>query len=173
METKNLSQSNQTIIELFRRGYRCDDYGNVIKPDGTYQKMCASSLGYKRFALNYGGKSINILAHRFIMFCRVGDKLFTKGLKVLHKNDDGFDNSSGNLYLGTSKDNGRDAINNNKLIKRGTYKHLYLEIYNHYLLFGQKKTVNRYRITQRTLRNIINRIKSGKHTTSSQISIPF
>ena len=173
METKKLSKSNQTIVSLYERGYRCDDYGNIIKPDGTYQKTSRSALGYVTFNSPLRDQKTNLLAHRFIMFCRAGERLFTKGLMVLHKNDNGLDNSSGNLYLGTRKDNARDALTNNKHVKRNTYKHLYSEIYNYYLLFGQKKTIEKYRISHKTLRYIKSKLRNGKHTTSRQISIPF
>jgi len=173
IEKEKLSKSNQFIIRLYELGFRADDYGNVINPDGTLRKLYDSSLGYKRFSFLVDGKQSSILAHRFIMFCRVGDKLFTKGLMVLHRNDNGFDNSAKNLYLGTTKDNRRDAINNNKIVKSNTYTHLHSEIYNHYLVFGQKKTVEKYKIGQKTLMHIKNKMKSGKHTTSRQISIPF
>ena len=141
METKKMSISNRAIIDAFSKGYRCREDGTVLKPDGTTQKLCESDLGYKRFGYRFEGKIQSLLAHRFIMFCRVGDKMFTKGLYVLHKNDIGTDNSSSNLYLGTAKDNGRDRVTNKRSGGRGKYKMLYSEIYNYYLVFGQKKTV--------------------------------
>ena len=173
METKKMSISNRAIIDAFSKGYRCREDGTVLKPDGTIQRLCESSLGYKRFGYVFEGKPRSILAHRFVMFCRVGDKIFTKGLYVLHKNDVGTDNSVSNLYLGTSKDNGRDRILNERTVKRGTYKMLYSEIYNYYLVFGQKRTVEKYSLAQPSLLNIIKRFKNAKHTASRQISIPF
>lgn len=173
MEIKELSKSNQQIVKLYEMGYRCDDEGNIFRPDGVKQKLYESDLGYKRFTLNINGQTAALLAHRFIMYCRAGDRLFTKGLMVLHKNDNGFDNSSRNLYLGTRKDNARDAISNDKYVKRGTYKLLHKEIYNHYLIFGQKKTINKYKISHRAFMHIKSKMDSGKYTTSSQISIPF
>jgi len=172
MEIK-MSTANRAIIEAFQKGYRCDDDGTIIKPDGRRQRAGISALGYRRFNYYIKGKPVSLLAHRFVMFCRVGDRLFTKGLCVLHKNDIGTDNSVKNLYLGTARDNSRDMIENNRLVKRGTYKLLYSEIYNYYLVFGQKKTCEKYGINQPTLINIKKKYKNAKHTTSSQISIPF
>tara|TARA_R110001606_G_scaffold152810_1_gene293715 strand:- start:2547 stop:3062 length:516 start_codon:yes stop_codon:yes gene_type:complete len=169
---KQLSQSNKAIIEAYNRGYRCDDSGKIFKPDGSLQKLSYRSK-YAVFGIRYKNKIPVISGHRFIMFCRVGEKLFTKGLMVLHRNDEPSDNSPKNLYLGTNKDNARDCIRNDKYVKRGTYKHLYDEIYNHYLVFGQKKTYRRYKISQGNLMYIIKKYKNAKHTASSQISIPF
>lgn len=173
MEKQKLSKANRAIIDAFANGYRCREDGTVLKPDGTIQKLCESALGYKRFGYKFEGKIRSLLAHRFVMFCRVGDKIFTKGLYVLHKNDIGTDNSVTNLYLGTAKDNGRDRVTNKRSGKQGMYKMLYSEIYNHYLVFGQKRTCDRYDVTVATVQNIVKRFKNAKHTTSSQISIPF
>lgn len=172
MEAKKLSKANQSMIKAFEAGYRCNDSGRITRPDGSSQKLSDCS-GYKAFGVWFNNVSSTILAHRFIMFCRVGEKMFTKGLMVLHRDDNPENNSSDNLYLGTRKDNARDAIRNNKTVKSGTYKHLYDEIYNYYLVFGQKKTYTHYNINQKTLVNIVNKFKNGKHTASSQISIPF
>jgi len=168
-----MSRANRAIIEAFRKGYRCDDDGRIIKPDGRRQRAGISALGYRRFGYCMNGKRVSLLAHRFVMFCRVGDRLFTKGLCVLHKNDIKDDNSVKNLYLGTAKDNARDKSENNGFVKWGTYKLLYSEIHNYYLVFGQKKTCQKYNLSQYTLRRIIKKHNNAKHTTSSQISIPF
>jgi len=170
---EKMSISNRAIVDAFSKGYRCQEDGTILKPDGSVQKLCGSSLGYKRFGYIFEGRTQSLLAHRFVMFCRVGDKLFTKGLFVLHRNDIGTDNSLDNLYLGTAKDNGRDRVYNKKMVKRGTYKMLYGEIYNHYLVFGQKKTVEKYSLAQLTLLRIVKKYKNAKHKTSPQISIPF
>ena len=169
MEKQKMSYSNRMIIDAYSKGYRIDNEGRVYKPDGTLQKLSRSSLNYYRFQ----HKGSSLLAHRFVMFCRVGDKMFTKGLMVLHKNDNGFDNSYDNLYLGNHKDNARDCIKNNRLVKKGTYNSLYPEIYNYYLIYGQKKTVEKYTITQNILRSVISKFKSKDRTRSPQISIPF
>lgn len=168
-----MSTANRAIIDAFQKGYRCDDDGTIIKPDGSRQIASVSALGYPRFGYWMNGKRVSLLAHRFVMFCRVGDRLFTEGLCVLHKNDIGTDNSVKNLYLGTKKDNARDRVDNDGQVKSGTYKLLYSEIHNYYLVFGQKKTCQKYNLSQYTLRCIIKKYKNAKHTTSSQISIPF
>lgn len=168
-----MSISNRAIIDAFQKGYRCDDDGTVIKPDGSIKKCHISAEGYSKFTYILGGIPRPILVHRFVMFCRVGDRLFTEKLWVLHKNDISTDNSVKNLYLGTAKDNARDRLDNDGQVKRGTYKLLYSEIHNYYLVFGQKKTCQKYNISQHTLRRIIKKYKNAKHTTSSQISIPF
>lgn len=168
-----MSRANRAIIDAFQKGYRCDDDGTIIKPDGSRQIAGVSALGYPRFGYLMNGKKTSLLAHRFVMFCRVGDRLFTKGLCVLHKNDIGTDNSVKNLYLGTKKDNARDTMDNDGHVKRGTYKLLYSEIHNYYLVFGQKKTCQKYNLSQYTLRCIIKKYNNAKHTASSQISIPF
>ena len=168
-----MSISNRAIIDAFQKGYRCDDDGTIIKPDGSRQSAGVSALGYPRFGYWMNGKIVSLLAHRFVMFCRVGDRLFTKGLCVLHKNDIKDDNSVKNLYLGTAKDNARDRSENNGFVKWGTYKLLYSEIYNYYLVFGQKQTCEKYGINQGTLIHIKKKYNNAKHTASSQISIPF
>ena len=168
-----MSISNRAIIDAFQKGYRCNDNGLIIKPDGGIQKCHISAEGYNKFTYTFRGESRPILVHRFVMFCRVGDRLFTQKLLVLHKNDIKYDNSVKNLYLGTAKDNARDMVNNDLHVKKGTYELLYDEIYNYYLVFGQKKTCKKYNVTQNTVINIKKKYKNAKHTTSSQISIPF
>jgi len=170
---KKMSRANRAIIEAFQKGYRCDDDGTIIKPDGSRQRAGISALGYRRFGYCMNGKIVSLLVHRFVMFCRVGDRLFTKGLCVLHKNDIKDDNSVKNLYLGTARDNGRDMVENNGFVKKGTYRLLYGEIYNYYLVFGQKQTCEKYNLSQHTLINIKKKHNNAKHTASSQISIPF
>ena len=116
-----LSNNNQAILYYYNKGYRVTKEGFMIRPDssivlGSIQvytpNKSKGNLNYKyKVRVVTGkknGKNIYCPVHRFVAYCKYGDKIFEEGIQVRHKNGDSLDNSWDNILIGTQSDNMMD-----------------------------------------------------------------
>ena len=68
--------------------------------------------GRYHLELYQNGKAKNWYVHQLVALAFIGSR--PDGMQVCHKDDDAENNTPSNLYYGTSKQNGKDKIRNNK-----------------------------------------------------------
>lgn len=94
--------------------YFCDEDGNIYSEYSrrilTPMTRCIGSKQYLYIDINFGNGQKHYPIHKIVYETWIGEII--KGMSVLHKDDDSFNNNFNNLYLGTQKDNIKDCIKN-------------------------------------------------------------
>lgn len=103
-----ISKSNQALILSVKRGYTIDRAGNVFSSKGKKLKPLLSSDGYKRYSINFYGKTVFIYFGRLQAYQKYGEKVFDSRLQVRHLNSNLSDDSWDNIALGTPSQNAMD-----------------------------------------------------------------
>ena len=109
---KELSTRDRVIVELYKRGYRCNKEGEIISARGTNLKFYSGLREYFTFnvrciKISRVRKVYSIRAHRFIAYCKYKEKLFEVDC-VRHLNGDPLDNSWDNIVIGSFSENSMD-----------------------------------------------------------------
>lgn len=103
-----MSQKNKAIIEADRRGYHCDEQGNIYNP--LWKKIAAYdySRGYLAFSIRHEGEVVKIPVHRFVAFQKIGEVALFDHVQVRHLDGNKKNNSWPNLDIGTQRENSLD-----------------------------------------------------------------
>ena len=102
------SQYNLALIHSIKKGYRVDENGTVINPNGKPLKGFKNRDNYIVICIRYNSKSISIMVHRIQAFQKYGYDMFKEGIEVRHKNGISTDNSWDNILIGTHSENMMD-----------------------------------------------------------------
>lgn len=95
-------------IEVYNKGYRVTEKGNVISNKGNDLKLCKAG-DYLIFAFrDIDGANRKVKVHRLQAFQKYGMKLFDDGVVVRHTNGVATDNSYDNILIGTQSQNMMD-----------------------------------------------------------------
>jgi hypothetical protein len=86
----------------YESGYRPTPDGGVIGPRGNLLKVYPNGKGYLEFKIKH---DVNVAVHRFIAYCKFGDKIYEPGLEVRHKKPTITNTHPDNLLLGTKRQN--------------------------------------------------------------------
>lgn len=150
--------------EVFRRGYRITESGELLSPKGEVLKGTKNTTGYKRMSYKSKGKQIFVDFHRLQAFQKYGNKLFEEGIEVRHLNGNRLDNSFKNIALGTHSDNMMDIpeqIRIDKALHATSFIRKYdkNEVRNYYKkVKSYKKTMEHFNISSKgTLHFILNK----------------
>ena len=162
METHTKLNFSRNEEYAFKKGYKVTPEGLLIglkgKPSTNYDKY-----GYLRIGAKKNGKLIIIFAHRLQAYQKYGNKIYQKNILVRHLDGNKKNNASYNIAIGTVKDNYKDIPHierkrNN--IKQGLSqrKYNYKEIKEYHKKFSQKKTLEKFNISNpSTLWYILNK----------------
>ena len=101
---KNLSISNQSIIEAYNRGYRVTKDGSILNSKKEIIKLVLKQKYYV-FGIRINNKINNIFIHRLQAYQKFGNKIFEDKIIVRHLNGNPLDNSCDNIDIGYVKDN--------------------------------------------------------------------
>lgn len=93
---------------FFNRGYRIDKCGQLFNPQGIKVAGSINNDGYRSTGGKFEGKKKHILFHRFVAYCKFGDKLYNKDMVVRHLDGNKLNNSWDNIAIGTSQENSMD-----------------------------------------------------------------
>lgn len=99
-----MSKGNQAIRYAFQVGYKTDGHGNIYNPKGRKFKLSTPSSGYLIFGVFRDGKQTTVAAHRFIAYCKYGEKAL-EAQCVRHLDGDKTNNSANNIAIGTLREN--------------------------------------------------------------------
>jgi hypothetical protein len=124
------TKRNQAIRLAKRKGYYCDEYGNMYSKRGNKLKLRMMNKTYWYFKVRtdklFGKREMTIICvHRFVAYCKYGEVIFVKGVQVRHRNGISTDNSYDNLLIGTNSDNQQDIPRIDR-VKRGQYASSFL-----------------------------------------------
>ena len=106
-ENKN-NKMNRAIILAFQKGYTPLKNGNIIGTSGKPLSLNKKDTrGYLVFGVrNYKKReTIKIGFHRFIAYCKYGDKLFEDNIEVRHLDGNKENNNWDNIEIGTHSQN--------------------------------------------------------------------
>jgi hypothetical protein len=109
-----LSKSNKAIIVADQKGYTITRDGTVYGPTGTKLKL-HNHEEYYRFSVKVEKESISVLVNRFQGYKKFGHKIFLKDLEIRHLNGKSFDNSYGNIGIGTHSRNMMDCTKQTRM----------------------------------------------------------
>jgi len=109
MDIQELGKNNQALILAYKKGYRIQEDGSVINPQGTQRKTPISSRGYSYFSI-YISKAIrrSVNVHRLMGYQKFGARIFEKGIGIRHLDNDKTNNSFENIGIGTCSENAFD-----------------------------------------------------------------
>jgi len=112
--------TTKATIEATERGYRVDDDGNVLNPQGVQLKTWPDTRGYLRFSLSTETKKVGnrkIYVHQLAAYQKFGRIVFAHGVEVRHLDNNHLNNSTSNLSYGSSSENEMDKL------QRSTHLH--------------------------------------------------
>ena len=100
---------NRIEEEAYRRGYRVDRNGVVYNANGLTLKGTEGCEPYLYFAFKHNGMyRQKCFIHRFQAYLKYKENLYDRGMVVRHLNGDTYDNSWGNIAIGTQSENMMD-----------------------------------------------------------------
>ena len=105
--------TTKATIEATERGYRVDDDGNVLNPQGVQLKTWPDTRGYLRFSLSTETKKVGnrkIYVHQLAAYQKFGRIVFAHGVEVRHLDNNHLNNSTSNLSYGSSSENEMDKL---------------------------------------------------------------
>lgn len=110
---KTIFLHNKTFKQFRETKYYCDENGNIYS--GYSQKILTPMIRgkdkfYYYIDVNFGNGQKHYPVHKIVYETWISP--IEKGMNVLHKDDNSFNNNINNLYLGCQKTNIRDCINN-------------------------------------------------------------
>jgi len=112
-----LSKANQTVVEVFRKGYRLiahtDGTIGIFGLKGQVRRLTLNPRGYLQFSSTLHGRSRPVLVHKFVAYCKYGDALFEAEC-VRHLDGNAVNNSWGNIAIGTLRENMADMTVENR-----------------------------------------------------------
>ncbi|MGV6816165.1 MAG: HNH endonuclease [Thiotrichales bacterium] len=103
-----MSQKNNAIQVADRRGFYCDEAGNIYTQHHNKLKLYDLGNGYLAFSIRIHTRVIKVPVHRFIAYQRFGESALFDQLVVRHLDGDKHNNTWGNLALGTHRENALD-----------------------------------------------------------------
>lgn len=147
------------LVEAYNMGYRINDEGHAISPNGEVLKPYCAKNGYYRFTIRINKVPGSVPYHRLMAYQKYGDLLFAANC-VRHLNGNSLDNSYDNIEIGSWSDNMMDIPKEIRVRKAANanmkYKNID-EIRNHYNnCKSYKETMERYGISSKgTLYHIL------------------
>ena len=110
-----MNKAKDVILLAKEKGYSCDKKGNAIGPKGNIlvsptKEARNGRQGFTiRTDLLTGKRSTSVIPlHRWIAFCKFGNRIFDEALVVRHLDGNVRNNSWNNLDLGSQSDNMMD-----------------------------------------------------------------
>lgn len=91
--------------EAYKQGYRHTAKGRIIGLLGSVLKPWAGKDGRLSFRIKYKRRNVNVSVHRFVAFCKFGDRMYSPGIEVRYKDPAPSNTHPGNLRLGTKRQN--------------------------------------------------------------------
>ncbi len=108
----NNTTNNDVLVFAYNKGYRCDNEGNVLNPNGGAMNP-SKNQGYFRFSVRITGcngkrtpKSVKV--HRLQAFQKFGTNMMYPGIQVRHLDGDSLNNHRDNIAIGTQSQNMMD-----------------------------------------------------------------
>ena len=103
-----LSKLKLGTLVAFTEGYRVNELGEVIKPNGKICKINSWPKGKNLSYYVFGFRGYKIQVHHLVAMQKYGVEWLLGNLLVRHKNNDSLDNTFDNIILGTKSDNWHD-----------------------------------------------------------------
>lgn len=112
---KTISIQNKIFKQVKDTKYYCDEDGNIYS-DFSHKILKPLLRGkenkkYPYIDINFGEGQKHCYIHKIVYETWIGE--IPKGMQVLHKDDNQFNNNFNNLYLDTQKTNIQDCKDNN------------------------------------------------------------
>lgn len=156
--------SNQHLVLAKEKGYTCDEDGNIyglrgikinplLAPDRRKFTIRTDELTGER-------STTTIPAHRFVAYCKYGDKLFEEGIVVRHLDGNVLNDSWDNLRLGTQSQNMMDRPKEDRIAhakRAASFIRKYTDeeeekIYNFYLSCkSYKQTIEKFNVSNKNM----------------------
>jgi hypothetical protein len=97
-----LSKQNSNLILAHNKGYRVNKVGEIVGLKGNILKPSKSPSGYLSVTMKtLENKTTRLYLHKLQAYQLFGDKMFTDGLVIRHKDGNKLNNQSTNILLGT------------------------------------------------------------------------
>lgn len=93
---------------LFEQGYYITKDGRLYNKVDKEIIGSVDGRGYLRTGIRINGKMSHVDFHRFVAYCKFGDKLYDEGMVVRHLDSNKLNNSWDNISIGTVHDNSMD-----------------------------------------------------------------
>ncbi len=158
-------ETNNVILEAYKKGYRVKENGVVVSPNG-FEPKPINHCGYLRINMRINGKHSYFRIHRLQAYQKFGDKVFNDGIVVRHLNGNPKDNSKDNISIGSHSDNMMD-ISVDIRLKKAIHASSHIKVHNHEDIIdyynsvkSYKQTMNKYNISSKgTLAYILKKNK--------------
>lgn len=103
---KNLSKGKRAILYAVSKGYKVNEAGEILNPEGKKLKGGITNTGYLHIKVAVG----HILIHQLVAYQKYGDEyLYDERLVVRHLDGSPLNNSIENISIGTQKENMLDV----------------------------------------------------------------
>lgn len=158
---KNLSISNQSIIEAYNRGYRVTKDGSILNSKKEIIKLVLKQKYYV-FGIRINNKINNIFIHRLQAYQKFGNKIFEDKIIVRHLNGNPLDNSCDNIDIGYVKDNLFDIPIEQRIKNTQNSTKVKQKYSNELIIYIRHKYITK-QLTQIQLSKKFNIPKSGIH----------
>jgi hypothetical protein len=123
-----MSKREEIIRKLYKDGWRVDNSGNVIKPDGTIRntsqrKVTGGRIPYLKFNVKFNDKSYPVNVHHLCSYQKYGEQSFLVEC-TRHLDGNCINNSPENIALGSHSENQYDRSSDSRLehAKKGSKK---------------------------------------------------
>lgn len=100
----------EQLEDIYRKGYRVDDFGRVRSPSGGIRKTRVASNGYQVFNMKVLGRAEPVSVHRLAAFQKFGSKYLLDGVEARHIDGNCQNNSLSNISIGSRRDNKMDVL---------------------------------------------------------------
>lgn len=156
--------SNQYLVLAKKKGYTCDEEGNIYGTRGIkinpLEAPDRQKFTIRTNEITGRRSTTTIPVHRFIAYCKFGDKLFQESILVRHLDGDVLNNSWDNLELGSQSENMMDRPKEARIAhakRAASFIRKYTdeeekEIYNFYLnCKSYKKTIEKFNVSNKNM----------------------
>jgi hypothetical protein len=148
----------------YSKGYRVDELGFPVSFSGTSLKPDKMHDGYLRIKASNGLVRFNVMIHRLQAYQKYGNLIYAEGVEVRHMNGNKFDNSFGNVLIGTHSENMMDvpvSVRISSAIHASSFRNKYNweEVKLFYINNGKSyhKTIEKFGMSRSSLRYILNK----------------
>ena len=108
------NKKNRAIIKLYELGYSVTN-GFIVNPSGKELKRQIDRNGYYSVTVKIDGVATKCMIHRFVAFCKFGNKIFQPNIVVRHLDGNSKNNEHGNIDIGSQSQNCLDRKKSDRI----------------------------------------------------------